>query len=101
VDGTYRYTGEKTGLSDAEKDARDKKTVVVLNDAHKRHDNTPRDHDCRKPDTWTKLLEEQIRGDFEGGICKEEDGETPVVLIRAHIEVLLKTFDLCVADVSS
>jgi hypothetical protein len=101
VEGTYGYTGEKTGLGDPEKDACDKQTMVVLNNAHKCHDDTPRDHDCRKPDAWTKLLEEQIRGDFEGGIREEEDGETPVVLIRTHVEILLKAFNLCIADVTS
>ena len=98
---TYRDTREQTSLGNAQKDSSDEKTSIILNDSHQGHHEAPCYHDRRKPDAWTELFEEQVGGDFEGGVCEEEDGETPVVLVRTHFEIFLKAFDLCISDISS
>lgn len=71
---TYGNTGEKTSFGYAEEDARGQKSAEVLYQAHERHDNSPRDHDCREPAAGAKLLEQQVAGHFKGRVPKEEDG---------------------------
>jgi hypothetical protein len=101
ISWTYRNARKKTSFGKAEKDACDKKTRVILDNTHQRHHDTPSDHNCRKPNARSELLEEEVGGDFEGGVCEEEDGKAPVVLIGSHVEIFLEAFDLCISDVSS
>lgn len=96
----YGNTGEETGFGDAEEETGDEEAVVALHDAHQGHDGAPGDHDEGQPPAGAQFLEEKVAGNLEGGVGEEEDGEAPIVLVRAHAEVLLQTLDLCVADVA-
>ena len=98
---TNRNTGKETGLRHAKEDASGEKSVIVLDDAHERHDETPGHHDGGQPQTWSELLENQVAGDFEGSIGEEEDGQAPVVLGARNVQILGETFDFRIANVST
>lgn len=75
--------------------------MVVLNQAHERHDEPPCYHDGGQPATRAELLEEQVGGDFERRVGEEEDGEAPVVLVWLYAEIDTEAFDVCIANVST
>lgn len=81
----YSNTREQTSLSNSQKEASDEKSVIVLDNSHEGHYNSPRDHNGWQPLARREPLEQQVAGDFEGSIGEEEDGEAPVVLIRCDV----------------
>lgn len=75
--------------------------MVVSDEAHERHDQTPRDHDGWQPSARAEFLEEQIAGDLEGGIREEEECETPVILVRENAQAFAEALYFGVANVSA
>lgn len=73
--------------------------MVVPDNAHKSHDETPRNHDEREPAARTELLEQQVARNLERRIGEEESGQAPIVLVICHFEILLETLNLCVSDI--
>jgi hypothetical protein len=98
---TYSNTREKTGFGHAQENTRNQEAVVVLNQAHECHDETPCHHDGGQPATRSELLEKQVGGDFKGRICEEEDCETPVVFVWQDAKIGAEAFDLGVSNVST
>lgn len=75
--------------------------MVVLHDAHERHDHAPCDHNRRQPAGWAQLLQEQVRRDLECRVGEEEGSQAPIVLVRLQPEIFLEAFDFGVADVAT
>lgn len=75
--------------------------MIVLDKTHKSHNNTPSNHDDRKPQARAQLLENQVAGDFKSRISEEENGQAPVILVRREFQVIRQTLDLGVSDVST
>lgn len=94
-------TREKTSLEDTEQDSCGEKTSIVLNNTHKSHDQAPENHDGREPDRGSELLKQHVRGDFEGGVGEEEDGEGHVVLLSSKLKISRKALDVSVTNVTS
>lgn len=74
--------------------------MIVLHNPHQGHDNTPSHHDGWEPDARSELLEEQVGRHFESGIGKEEDCQTPVVLVARQAKVFCETLDIGVSNVA-
>jgi hypothetical protein len=98
---TYGNTREKTSLGKTEENAGDEEAGVVLNDSHECHDKTPGKHNDGQPSAWAELLEQQVTRHLKGRISKEKDGQTPVVLVICHVQILLETLNLGISDVST
>lgn len=98
---TYRNAWKQTSLGHAQEDPRDKKAMVVFDNAHERHHYTPGHHDDRQPSARAELLEDEIAGNFESSVCEEKDSQAPVVLVSCQIQVLGEALDFRVSDVSA
>jgi hypothetical protein len=96
--------------------------VVILHDAHKRHDGSPGHHDGRQPDRGAEPLQQQVGGHFEGAVGEEEDwsqihvsflslshaqtrpwgqlaGQAQIVLIPIKVQIRRQALDLRVSNV--
>lgn len=73
---TVRGCRKEASLGDTQEESRGEETAVALYNAHKRHDCTPGENDDGQPDGWSKPFKDDVGGDFEEGVGKEEDGQT-------------------------
>lgn len=63
--------------------------------------NLPRNHNGREEDGRFQPLEKNLCQRLKDGIRDEEDGQSGVVFIVGHVQILLETIDLCISYVGS
>ena len=73
------HAGEEASLTDAEQKAHEKERVWAFDEAHTGGDNAPRDHDAGDPEARADLVEEQVAGQIEETLAKEEDAGSGAV----------------------
>ena len=94
-------TREESTLSDAKEGATYEQTSKIVHQPHASHDQTPGDHDHRKPDTWTKALHHHVAWDFGRDIEWKENGQGNVVIQTLHTEINLQLDETRVSDIGA
>jgi hypothetical protein len=59
------HTRIQAGFCNAEEQAAEEQTVVILHNSHKCHHGTPGDHDGREPYGGPESFQQKVGGDFE------------------------------------
>ena len=65
--------GEESGFGDAQEEARGVELPWGADEEHEDGDDSPGDHDAGEPAAGSEAIEEQVRGDFAGGVAEEEE----------------------------
>lgn len=117
-----RARRENARLSNAEAEARSQETLVVMHDAHERHDTSPchgNQGNCIRvsqltyvtpssigkqsltPDFRRKVFQSYVCRHFKHDIRSEEYCEGDVVLVFLHLQVLFQVCESCISNIAT
>ena len=92
---------KKATFGDTKEDATGEKAAEVVYQSHASHDETPRYHDGRQPNTWTEALHHHVAWDLGRNVKWEENGKSDVVIQSFHTKINFQLDETRVTNISA